>query len=245
MKSIFLFFLVIILCNNFSYAQDTDDTEAEMITPNHKITYREWKEEAITDIRLLPKFGSILKNEEQKEADEKLTEYLVKKHGSRRKGSDELVKLGFFYLRKGNPKTAMYRFNQAWTLDPKNENAFWGFATIYFNFDDLENSLKQLNEGLALNPKNANILTDKASIHLILSEADESGKELASATDLFTRSYAVNPRNQNTLFKLSAIYLMEGDCKKALKYYKEGKALGSKLITKEFTNAIEQGCPIK
>lgn len=136
----------------------------------------------------------------------------------------------------------MYRFNQAWVLDPKNENSFWGFASIYFNFGDFQNAMKQLNEGLKLNPKSSNILTDKATIHLVLFQTHNDPKELSTAIDLFTQSYAIDPKNQNTLFKLSAVYLMKRDCKNALKYYNECKELGGNPLTKEYIQAIEKSC---
>lgn len=244
MKSIFFTLVLLPLLCAYTYGQSKED-QAEMRSPIEKITYQQWKEEAFSDIRLLPKFGSVNKNEEQIEADKQLIDYLVKQHGSRRKGSEELVNLGFQYLRKGDPQTAMYRFNQAWTLDAKNENAFWGFATVYFNFDDYPLAMQQLNEGLALNPKNSAILTDKATIHLMFAQADGNEKELATAVQLFNQSYSIDPKNPSTLLKLSALYLMQGDCKKALKYYKECKARGVGLISKAFAEAIESSCGVK
>ncbi|MDB5012786.1 MAG: hypothetical protein JWQ25_988, partial [Daejeonella sp.] len=101
-------------------------------TLGQQITYTKWKEDAKTEIRLLPKFGNAPKTKEQKAADQKLIETYLAQEGTSRKASDLLVKLGFDYLYKNDLKTAMFRFNQAWLLDPKNENAFWGFGAIYF-----------------------------------------------------------------------------------------------------------------
>lgn len=242
MKYIFLIILSCFLLFACGNAQNRKDTKPEINTPDNKITYEEWKEEARSEIRLFPKFGGAVKSERQKEADQILIEEYTKQQGTRHKGSEVLVKLGFDYLYSGDPKTAMYRFNQAWILDPKNENAFWGFASIYFNFSDFDNAMKQLDEGLALNPESSNILTDKATIHLVVFQTHNDQKELSTAIDLFTQSYVIDPKNQNTLFKLSIAYFMKNDCKNALKYYNECKALGGKPLTKEYIRAIEKKC---
>jgi len=139
----------------------------------------------------------------------------------------------------------MYRFNQAWLLDPKNENVFWGFASIYFNFDDYENAMKQLDEGLLLNPKSSKIITDKATIHLTLFQSRNDPKELAIANDLFTQSYLIDPENQVTLFKLSISYFLKNDCENALKYYRECKALGGRSLSPEYIQAIDKMCANK
>jgi tetratricopeptide (TPR) repeat protein len=227
------------VCSN---GQERNSSSADIVTPNNKITYDDWKEEAKLDVRLSPKFGNVVKNEAQKEADQELINDYTKQEGTAQKGSELLVKLGFNYLYKGDPKTAMYRFNQAWLLNPKNENALWGFAVVYFNFGDFDNALKQLNEGLKLNPKSSNILTDLGTIHCVLFQAHNDQKQLIQALDFFNQSYAVDPGNQNTLFKLSAVYLMKKDCSNALKYYNECKALGGKPLTDEYVEAIEKSC---
>src|ERR1019366_9032346 len=82
-----------------------------------------------------------------------------------RKASEILIRLGFNYLYKGDLKTSMFRFNQAWLLDPENENVYWGFGAIYFTFNDFQNALKQYDEGLKLNPNSSNIITDKATVY--------------------------------------------------------------------------------
>lgn len=207
-----------------------------------QMTYSEWESEAKTNIRLLPKYGNIQKSKEQIKADNELIADYLAQAGTRYKGSELLIKLGFDYLYKGDLKTAMYRFNQAWLLDPKNENVFWGFGAIYFAFKDFKNALKQYDEGLIINSNSSNIITDKASIYLTNYQMNNSSKDLNLAIDLFEKSLTIDSKNQNTLFKLSASYYLKKDCKNALKYYTECKKLGGKPITIEYTNALNQLC---
>jgi Tfp pilus assembly protein PilF len=209
---------------------------------NQKLNYQQWKEEAKTEIRLLPEYGHAVKSTEQKQADLNLIEAYTKQEGSRLKGSEVLVKLGFDYISKGDLRTAMYRFNQAWLLDPKNENVYWGFASIYFTFKDYQTSMLQLDNALAINPRNANILTDKATIFSTLYYKSNDATTLLRAKEFFTQAYKIDPRNKNMLFKFSAFYFDQNDCQNALKYYKEYTALGGEPISKEYASALTNRC---
>ncbi|MGS0748310.1 tetratricopeptide repeat protein [Halpernia sp. GG3] len=204
--------------------------------------YSKWKEDAKTEIRLLPKYGNHIKTQEQKEADEELIKTYLAQEGSHRRASELLVNLGFKYLYKNDLKTAMYRFNQAWLLDPTNEDVFWGFGGIYFSFGDFENALKQYDEGLKLNPKSSKILTDKATIYMTGNLTNNRDKDSNLALKLFNQSYNLDPKNQNTLFKMSACYFFKNDCKNALRYYNECQKLGGEPITSEYKKALASKC---
>jgi Flp pilus assembly protein TadD len=138
------------------------------LTFGQQIIYSNWKKEAKTEIRLLPKYGNAVKTKEQKTSDQELIKAYVEKAGTNRKASELLIKQGFDYLYKQDLKTAMYRFNQAWLLDPTNADVFWGFGAIYFSFGDFESTMLQYDEGLKLNANSSNILTDKANSWSIL-----------------------------------------------------------------------------
>ncbi|MEL1241117.1 tetratricopeptide repeat protein [Flavobacterium flavipallidum] len=207
-----------------------------------QIKYDEWKSEAKNNIRLLPKYGNVKKTEAQIVADNKLIADYVAQTGTRHKGSELLIKLGFDYLYKGDIKTAMYRFNQAWLLDPKNENVFWGFGAVYFTFKDFKNALTQYEEGLVLNSHSSNLITDKASVYMSKYQITNTLNDLNTAIDLFKKSLIIDSKNQNTLFKLSASYYLKKDCGNALKYYNQCLKLGGKPITTEYTNALNQLC---
>lgn len=202
---------------------------------SQSIDYNKWREEAKTNIRLLPKYGNVPKTAEQKDADEELINESVKQDGSREKASQNLVTFGFDYLYKGDLRRAMYRFNQAWLLNPKNEDSFWGFGAVYFVFGDFDAAFTQYSEGLLLNPKSSNILTDKATLFLT------QGK-LNDAMQLFRKSYDIDPKNQNTLIKYSACFFYQKDCANARKFYNECVKLGGKPITKEYSEALAAQC---
>lgn len=207
-----------------------------------QMSYQEWKEEAKNNIRLLPEYGKVQKTKEQLEADQELIRTEVKQYGTHRKASDTLVSFGFNNLYAGDIKTAMYRFNQAYLLDPKNENIYWGYGAIYFNFNDTEKALKEYDNGLVINPHSSNILTDKATIYMSLFQYKGNTEYLNKAIELFNKSYSINPSNQNTLFKLSAAYFYKKDCNNAWRFYKECMKLGGRPITQNYTDALKKMC---
>lgn len=207
-----------------------------------QIDYTSWKEEAKNNIRLLPEYGNVTKSEDQKEADEEFIKLALQQDGTREKASAHMVELGFNYLYKNDLRTAMYRFNQAWLLNPQNENVYWGFGAVYFMFNDFERAMNQYTKGLKINPNTSSILTDKATVYFTKFNTAGGKFNLDSATTIFKKSYRIDPKNQNTLFKLSACYFMIDNCKEALRYYKECKALGGRPITDEYTEALTKKC---
>ena len=198
--------------------------------------------EAQNNIRLLPKYGNVEKTAEQNVADQEFIKTALQSDGTKEKASAHLIQLGFSYLGKQDIKTAMYRFNQAWLLNPQNEDAFWGFGGVYFSFNDFENAIKQYDEGLLLNPKSSNIITDKATVYMTKFNQEQDPTDLTRAIGLFMASYEIDPKNQNALFKLSVCYFLKAECKNARKFYDECKLLGGKPLTKEYTDALDKSC---
>jgi tetratricopeptide (TPR) repeat protein len=207
-----------------------------------QIDYSSWKEESKSNIRLLPEYGNVTKTKEQKEADDDFIKLSLQQDSTLEKASAHMIDLGFNYLYKRDLRTAMYRFNQAWLLNPKNENAYWGFGAVYFMFNDIESAMTQYTKGLTINPKSSNLLTDKATVYMTRYNTTGSKINLDSAINIFKRSYVLDSKNQNTLFKLSVCYFMNDDCKDARRYYEECKALGGRPITQEYTEALNKKC---
>ncbi|RFZ84923.1 hypothetical protein DYU05_04775 [Mucilaginibacter terrenus] len=209
-----------------------------------KINYINWKTEASNDIRLQPEYGHAVKTKEQIAADDELIATVLKQDRTRRKGSDHLINLEFKYLYNSDMRTAMSRFNQAYLLDPKNENVYWGYGAVYVMFGDKEEAIRQYDKGLSINPNSAVILTDKATIYFAEFQ-QEQGKfpeKLEKALTLLNASYKVDPKNLNTLYKLSICYFLIQDCANAWKYYKDCQALGGTPISPDFTTALKRQC---
>ncbi len=209
---------------------------------SQQISYKEWQDEAKNDIRMLPEYGNVTKTKEQVEADNELTKTALKADATHRKASDHFIELGFTYLSRGDIKTAMYRFNQAYLLDPKNENIYWGYGAIYGYFNDYQAGMVQYNKGLAINPNSSVILTDKATLYFMGFQHDQDQAELNTAIDLLKKSYAIDAKNVNTTYKLSICYFLNKDCVDALKFFNECKALGGQPIAENYAEALKKMC---
>ena len=223
-----LFFAFAVLFSISSFAQQSN--------------YSKWKEDAKGEINLVPEYGNITKTKEQIALDDDFIKLCLKEDGTYQKASEHMVGLGFKYLYQGDVKTAMRRFNQAWLLNHKNENVYWGFGAVYFTFGDNDEALKQLNKGLAINPNSSNILTDIATIYTGYYVSKQDVNSLNKAIDLFCQSYKIDSKNQNTLFKLSVAYFYKQDCTNATKYYDECMKLGGQAVQQGYTDALKKQC---
>lgn len=99
------------------------------------------------DISLLPKYGSLPKNEAQKLSDKKFIAIIDEYYkGNRKKAAEEISAHGWLFLRKNSVTDAIRRFNQAWLLDHSNGNALWGMAAIQANTGKIDDSLNLFKE---------------------------------------------------------------------------------------------------
>jgi len=209
---------------------------------SQQISYQDWQEQAKSDVRLLPEYGHLQKTKEQVELDDELIKLSLKADTTPRKASDHLIRLGFNYLSRGDLKTAMCRFNQAYLLDPKNENIYWGFGAIYGTFNDYKAAIVQYDKGLLINPGSSLILTDKATLYFVGFQQDNDHSKLDIAIDLLQKSYSIDPNNVNTTYKLSICYFLNKDCTNAWKFYNECKKLGGQPIAENYTDALKKMC---
>lgn len=102
---------------------------------------------------------------------------------------------------------------------------------------DYQKAQQQYTEGLLIEPKNTHLLTALQPI-----DQKNSLVQLDSAINYMTKSYQLDAKDQNTTFKLSICYYQVKDCKNALKFYEECKALGGQPITEDFTKALKELC---
>lgn len=208
-----------------------------------KEEFIEWQKESLENIRLLPRYGYRAKTQGQRKSDEAFIERIMSMstNKSRRDESDHLVSLGFQYLYRGDVRTAMYRFNQAYLLDSTNTNDYWGYGAVYMYFGEDELAAKMYERGLEKDSLNANLWTDYATIYMArFYEGDPHF--LDTAIVYLLKSYAIDKSNANTTYKLSVSYWNKQDCKNAMKYYKHTVKLKKELVTEEYKNDLFQLC---
>lgn len=71
---------------------------------------------------------------------------------------------------------------------------------------------------------------------------EHNSNNLTTAIALLKTSYQIEPKNQNTLFKLSVCYFLKADCENARRFCEECKSLGGLPLTKEYIEALDRSC---
>lgn len=210
-----------------------------------------WDIEAQSNIRLLPRYGMIEKTAEQQAIDQKFIETTLnseKFKGNKRAASDHMIQLGFQYLNRGDIKTAMYRFNQAYLLDNNNPEIFWGYAAVYMSLEKYEAAHLQYQAGLLMQPDNTHLLTDLGTYYVVMhieNNSKDPAKAMASldtAITIFNKSYTLDKNDPNTSFKLSAAYFAQGDCTNAVKFLEICDQSGGDPVTDDYRNALAEMC---
>jgi tetratricopeptide (TPR) repeat protein len=231
-------------------------------TFGQSITLLQWNEESKTNNRLLPKYGHKQKTAEQLLADEKFISSVMQQeqfNGDRLAASNHMIGLGFQYLYRGDIKTAMYRFNQAYLLDSLNSEIYWGYGAVYMTLGDMEKGKAQYEAGLSVDPNNTHLLTDYGTYFMqmhyiyygmrpnefIKNPKEEAEEFMMLSLKYLTQSFELNPNDQNTAFKLSTAYYNKNECENAWEYYNICKSLGGQPITSEYTQDLKKKCKRK
>lgn len=207
--------------------------------------------EATTDLGLLPKYGDIQKTEQQIALDNEFIQETLQQEqfkGDRRAASDFMFRLGSDYLQKGDLKKAMYRFNHAYLLDSLNANIYCGYGGVYVAQKKYEQAVNLYMEGLSINPNNTHLLTDLGTCFLMICQMllptnkDKALGNLDLAINYMMKSYSIDAKDPNTLYKLSVCYLIINDCNNAKRYYEECVILGGDPIPDGYGAYLNTKC---
>jgi Tfp pilus assembly protein PilF len=211
--------------------------------------FEKWQELANNDINLQPEFGDLEKNESQIKADNDFIEEILKHYDNKQDASKKMTELGFQYIyERRDLQTAMKRFNQAYLLEPKNADIYYGYGTIYFNLGAMESAREQFDKGLLINPNHSKMLTDYGTTYLgdyynlVNTNPEKAVENLNNAVKYLEKAYSIDEKNSDTIYKLSIINMYLGDCKKANKYLDKADKMKNPNITEKFKAELKQKC---
>lgn len=213
------------------------------------LTYPEWQERSFRDMRLMPMYGNRPKNEKVLASDSAFVAQTLAAIPDRRKASDHLAALGFGLLREGNMTHAMYRFNQAYLMDPKNPATYRGYGAFFMAMDRTDEAGRLFADGLALDSTDSRLMTDLSAaflageFNLRDKEPEKADQLLNGAIGLLERALHQDPKSTEANFKLSVAHLRKGDCAKARAYRDVCKDLGGSQITPEYDVTLKARCP--
>lgn len=215
--------------------------------------FEKWVSIAQDDPSLQPEYGNIEKTPKQIKSDKEFVDKLLMEYNGDKIGaSKKMTQLGFQYLyEKRDIITSMRRFNQAFLLNPKNADIYYGYGSIYFNLGALEEARKQYDKGLRIEPNNFEILTDYGTTYLgdyydmVNIEPATAIKNLDLGLEKLIKSYDINPNYPSTNYKLSIIYLYKKDCENSRKFLEMTKELNDDIITQDYLNEFNSTCKIE
>jgi len=212
--------------------------------------FTKWQELAEKDISLRPQYGNIKKTAKHKASDLAFKKEVLEKYdGDHIAASEKMVELGFTYLYDKNDfVTAMRRFNQAHMLNTQNADAYYGYGAIYFNLGAMDEARKQYEKGLSINPKHTKILTDYGTTYLgeyykqIANSEEDAFESLNTADQYLEKSFALDKKNSNTVYKLSIVKMYLGNCKQAKALLKRAQKMDNPNITEAYMTELQDKC---
>jgi tetratricopeptide (TPR) repeat protein len=160
---------------------------------------RQAKNQEPPDINLIPMYGGIEKSPQQKEADEEFIQTIVSQDASRKEGAKNVAKLGWKFLKQGDHKNAMRRFNQVWLLDPNNPESYWGFAAIYNGTEQYDEAISMAEMAFEIDNNNCRLICDLAftygnKANSIKINSDEKNKYFQKAISIYNKGLAINSK---------------------------------------------------
>ena len=180
-------------------------------------------------LNLVPRygFGRIEKTTEEKSSDTELINQAISEVGSKDSASTYYSQVGFSYFNKGDIRTAMKRFNQAWLLDSTNALSYFGFSSVltvigdnidlYFNSKSLkvssiENPEKYWKIGMQ---KDGNHKSEKFALYYISAGYETYGM-INKAIESCNKLLSLNPIDTNILYQRGHLYTITKDWDKAI-----------------------------
>ncbi|MCE5262383.1 MAG: hypothetical protein LLG97_02485 [Deltaproteobacteria bacterium] len=148
------------------------------------------------NINLLPKYGTVQKNEKQIAADKAFLAEVDKQYnGDRGKASEHAAMRGWQFFRQGKSDDAMRRFNQAWLLDNQNGAALWGMASIQGKAGKMDECLKLFSEAEQYTGNDIDFMVDHARAIGFAAVAMRNETLLADAFNRYEQLYKKMPQH--------------------------------------------------
>jgi Flp pilus assembly protein TadD len=185
---------------------------------------------------------------QQKQADEQLIAGTTKEFGSREKASDAFVDQGVRYYMLDNYAAAMRRFNQAWLLNPKNPEAFWGFAMVFHDEGKNCEARNWIDRALELNLSKPIALADAGRIYTLCAVSNQSlelstkNQQFSISEELYKKADSISPNNDYVYSSWATAYYWRGDYARAWEMVARARAVGH-TFHGPFINLLRQKMP--
>lgn len=196
-----------------------------------------------------PMYGGIPRSSRAEQAmDAQLIEEATEHAGSREAASREFMKVGWEYHDQDDLNTAMKRFNQAWLLDPKNPDVFWGFGSVSLAKHNADEAIKMFKKAIAFNPQHAIALCHLGSAYQLKAHTlrwlkDKSAVYLEQSDHTFQQGSQADPREEFCYSAWAVTLFLQGRYEEAWEKIDAARRLGGKTINSDFLNDLSAAMP--
>jgi tetratricopeptide (TPR) repeat protein len=187
----------------------------------------------------LPMYGGMNREAEPslKEADRQLIEGAIKEFGSRESASAGFANIGFGYYYRNEFDEAMRRFNQAWLLNPRSPDVYWGFASVLHDQQKYCEAKEMIDKALALNPpENRGFYPDAGRMYTLcaisnatLSEKDKE-RLIEESERLYRKAEEIEPDKAYLYLSWATAYYWRGQYEDAWKMVEKHREAGGKTL---------------
>jgi Tfp pilus assembly protein PilF len=193
--------------------------------------------------RLLPLFGGVSAAQAEAVVGPAFLADVQRSFASKAEASRFFSTKAYEYLAEGKPDTALYRFNLAWLLDPKNADVYRGLGVITSRNPTPDESISLLAQGLALAPNDALLLSDLGSSYLIRYEQTKKKKDLTTSFEYLQKAVAADPNNAVAWQQLARVYYTQENYAQAWEATHKGGNLSMTSIDFAFLSELMAKMP--
>lgn len=168
----------------------------------------------------LPLWEELTKTQKMLDADRTFVEAMRKIHkGDLKEGARYSVLQGWDAFEKGNMDIAIRRFNQAWLLDPRNAEIYWGFAVAtHVRGDGLAQTERWFARAEELLSTDPELFNDHAV------SLEDNGEHARARTN-YEKALAIDPGNVLAHAGMARVLTQLGDTAGADRHAAEAKRL--------------------
>jgi tetratricopeptide (TPR) repeat protein len=142
----------------------------------------------------VPMYGGVDRRSipELKKTDDDFIERTSSNFGGREQAAKRWVEQGFAFYNRNDLSLAMRRFNQAWLLDPKNPEVYWGFGAVLHDRGQAFGAYEMEKRAYDLGLRDAGFLADfgRVAILRVVEAKDLSTAQRNSFVEEAERYYA-------------------------------------------------------
>lgn len=219
---------------------------AQLVSQNHTpdTSVSEPRSVSLSERRILPLFGELGKTSTQIDEEIRFLSDCDKMFASRNEASQFFAKMAWEYVQEGQLDTASYRFNLAYLLNDKNEEAYWGLGVICYQKDQIANAQRMLRKGVDIAPDNVALLVDLSTVELKNYAVDDTQKELlADAHKYLLHAVELDSTYAQAHYNLALTEFHNGNFDKSWDYFHKGRKLNFSLVNFDFVELLKAKLP--